>query len=162
MNTTLLLVLGLAIIIALSAYATSLLLKLKKQDQLQRQQQKLAIDKRNANIFENVETLCLAGIQGQCDLSEISIRLCNILDYVQGEKRVDIQSEYPALYELFTIVDPMARGDDRSALPKKQRMQETLTRHKAESRLQDSIIDELKQIRIQLSGSNEQIAIKMV
>ncbi|KAB2116031.1 DUF2489 domain-containing protein [Vibrio alginolyticus] len=144
MNVTLLAIAGVVIIIALASYAGYLLLQLKKQKELQLKHQKLAIDKRNANIFENVHTLCQAGIQGQCDLSEISIRVYNIMDYVQGEDRVDFDKTYPAISELYHIVKDMARGEERQQLAKKERMQQNLTRHKAESRLTDAIIEELK------------------
>ncbi len=144
MNVTLLAIAGAVIIIALASYAGYLLLQLKKQKELQLKHQKLAIDKRNANIFENVHTLCQAGIQGQCDLSEISIRVYNIMDYVQGEDRIDFDATYPAISELYHTVKDMARGEDRQQLAKKERMQQNLTRHKAEQRLTDAIIEELK------------------
>ncbi len=54
MNVTLLAIAGGAIILGLASYAGYLLLKLKKQKELQLQHQKLAIEKRNANIFESV------------------------------------------------------------------------------------------------------------
>lgn len=95
-------------------------------------------------FFENVHTLCQAGIQGQCDLSEISIRVYCIMDYVQGENRVNFDEVYPAISELYHIVKDMARGEDRQQLAKKERMQQNLTRQKAESRLTDAIIEELK------------------
>ncbi len=141
MNVTLLAIAGAVIIIALASYAGYLLLQLKKQKELQLKHQKLAIDKRNANIFENVHTLCQAGIQGQCDLSEISIRVYNIMDYVQGEDRIDFDTTYPAISELYHTVKDMARGEDRQQLAKKERMQQNLTRHKAEQRLTDAIIE---------------------
>ncbi len=90
------------------------MLQLKKQKELQQQHQALAIEKRNANIFENVNILCMAGIQGQCDLSEISIRVYCIMDYVQGENRVDFDREYPATAELYYIVKDMPRGEAAS------------------------------------------------
>lgn len=76
----------------------------EKQQALQRQQQQLAIEKRNANIFDSVNILCMAGIQGQCDLSEISIRVYCIMDYVQGEQRINFEQEYPAISELYHVV----------------------------------------------------------
>ncbi|MCK8064882.1 DUF2489 domain-containing protein [Vibrio sp. 1CM7H] len=162
MNVTLLAIAGVVIIIALASYAGYLLLKLKKQKELQLKHQKLAIDKRNANIFENVHTLCQAGIQGQCDLSEISIRVYNIMDYVQGEDRVDFDKTYPAISELYHIVKDMARGEERQQLAKKERMQQNLTRHKAESRLTDAIIEELKVLQKNVQPLNNQINIQMI
>ncbi|EGR0265314.1 DUF2489 domain-containing protein [Vibrio alginolyticus] len=162
MNVTLLAIAGVVIIIALASYAGYLLLQLKKQKELQLKHQKLAIDKRNANIFENVHTLCQAGIQGQCDLSEISIRVYNIMDYVQGEDRVDFDKTYPAISELYHIVKDMARGEERQQLAKKERMQQNLTRHKAESRLTDAIIEELKMLQKNVQPLNNQINIQMI
>ncbi|MDW3136184.1 DUF2489 domain-containing protein [Vibrio sp. 1288] len=162
MNVTLLAIAGVVIIVALASYAGYLLLQLKKQKELQLKHQKLAIDKRNANIFENVHTLCQAGIQGQCDLSEISIRVYNIMDYVQGEDRVDFDKTYPAISELYHIVKDMARGEERQKLAKKERMQQNLTRHKAESRLTDAIIEELKVLQKNVQPLNNQINIQMI
>ncbi|WP_274023300.1 DUF2489 domain-containing protein [Vibrio parahaemolyticus] len=162
MNVTLLAFAGAVIIIALASYAGYLLLQLKKQKELQLKHQKLAIDKRNANIFENVHTLCQAGIQGQCDLSEISIRVYCIMDYVQGENRVNFDEVYPAISELYHIVKDMARGEDRQQLAKKERMQQNLMRQKAESRLTDAIIEELKVLQKNVQPLNNQINIQML
>ncbi len=162
MNVTLLAIAGAVTIIALASYAGYLLLQLKKQKELQLKHQKLAIEKRNANIFENVHTLCQAGIQGQCDLSEISIRVYCIMDYVQGEDRVDFDKTYPAISELYHIVKDMARGEDRQQLAKKQRMQQNLTRQKAESRLTEAIIEELEMLQKNVQPLNKQINIQMI
>ena len=162
MNVTLLAIAGAVIIIALASYAGYLLLQLKKQKELQLKHQKLAIDKRNANIFENVHTLCQAGIQGQCDLSEISIRVYCIMDYVQGEDRIDFDKTYPAISELYHIVKDMARGEDRQQLAKKERMQQTLARQKAESRLTELIVKELELLKKNVQPLNNQINIQMI
>ena len=162
MNVTLLAVVGGVIVLGLASYAGYLLLQLKKQKELQEQHKKLAIEKRNANIFESVHTLCLAGIQGQCDLSEISIRLYNIMDYVQGEERVDFDKAYPATSELFHIVKDMERGEERQSMVKKERMKQNLQRQKAEARLENAIIEELKQLQKQIKPLNNQINIQMI
>ncbi|SDH55173.1 Protein of unknown function [Vibrio xiamenensis] len=162
MNVTLLAIAGGIIILGLASYAGYLLLQLKKQKQLQQQHQTLAIQKRNANIFDSVNTLCLAGIQGQCDLSEISIRVYNIMDYVQGEDRVDFDQEFPATSELYHIVKDMPRGEERQNMVKKERMQHNLMRHKAETRLNDAIIDELKALQQRVQPLNNQINIQLI
>lgn len=153
---------GGAVIIGLASYAGYLLLQLKKQRELQQKHQKLAIDKRNANIFESVDTICLATIQGQCELSEAAIRLYNIMDYVQGESRVDFDQSYPALSELFHVVKDMPRGEARQGMNKQQRMRDNLTRHKAEGRLEAVIIEEVKQLQQHVKPLNNQISIKTV
>ncbi|WP_165312606.1 DUF2489 domain-containing protein [Vibrio ziniensis] len=162
MNVTLLVIVGAAIILGLASYAGYLLLQLKKQKTLQQQHQFLAIEKRNANIFESVNILCMAGIQGQCDLSEISIRVYNIMDYVQGEARVDFDAEYPAISELYHIVKDMPRGEARQGMAKQERMKHNLTRQKAEGRLNDTIIEELHALKKRVQPLNNQIAIQMV
>ncbi|WP_100753217.1 DUF2489 domain-containing protein [Vibrio salilacus] len=162
MNVTLLAIAGGAIILGLTVYAGYLLLQLKKQKDLQLQHHQLAIEKRNANIFESVSVLCLAGIQEQCDLSEISIRVYNIMDYVQGEDRVDFDQEFPATSELFHIVKDMPRGEERQQLDKQQRMKHNLERHKAEARLQQDIIEELKRLQKKIQPLNNQINIQMI
>ena len=162
MNVTLLAIAGGIIILGLGSYAGYLLLQVKKQTELQKQHKALAIEKRNANIFDNVNTLCLAGIQGQCDLSEISIRVYNIMDFVQGDERVDFDAEYPATSELYHVVKDMARGEERQNLPKRERMKQNLTRQKAESRLNESIIEELKQLQKKVKPLNNQINIQII
>ncbi len=162
MNVTLLVIVGAAIIVGLASYAGYLLLQLKKQTKLQQQHQALAIEKRNANIYESVDVLCLAGIQGQCDLSEISIRVYCIMDYVQGDERVDFDKEYPAISELYHIVKDMPRGDARQDMDKQQRMKHNLDRQKAESRLNDAIIEELQTLKSRVQPMNNQITIQMV
>lgn len=92
MNLTVLAIVGCLIVAGLAIYAGYLLVKLKQQKALVAKHRELAIEKRNANIFENVNTLCMVGIQGQCDLSEISIRVYCIMDYVQGEQRIDFEN----------------------------------------------------------------------
>ncbi|MFV0574235.1 MAG: DUF2489 domain-containing protein [Vibrio sp.] len=162
MSIMLLSIVGAIIIIALASYAGFLLIKVKKQKELVEIQQQQAIKKRNANIFENVQTLCLAGIQEQCDLSEIVIRVYCIMDYVQGEDRVDFSQDFPAIFELYETVKDMARGDDRQNLEKQDRMKETLERKKAEARLADDIIEELKQLKTRVAPLNDQIPIRMI
>ena len=118
MYVTLFAIVGGLIILGLASYAGYLLLQIRKQKRLQEKAMERAIAKRNANIFESVNTLCLAGIQGQCDLSELSIRVYCILDYVQGQHRIDVEKEYPALFELYQAVKDMARGEARQELIK--------------------------------------------
>lgn len=162
MNVTLLAIVGGGILVCLGTYAGYLLFQVKKQQELQLRHQQLAIEKRNANIYDSVNTLCLAGIQGQCDLSEISIRVYSIMDYVQGKERIDFDERFPATSELYHIVKEMARGEGRQALAKQERMKQTLARQKAEARLQDAIIEELKVLQSNIKPLNNQINIQMV
>ena len=154
MSVTIMVIIGGLIILGLISYAAYLWLQVSKQKQQQSDAKNRAISKRNANIFDSVNTLCLAGIQGQCDLSEISIRVYCILDYVQGEQRIDVQKEYPALFELYNIVKDMARGDARQKLAKQDRMRQTLERQKAEARLNDEVVKNLQKLQGQIEPLN--------
>lgn len=162
MSTALFAVVGAIIIIALASYAGFLLIQLKKQKQLIQIQQQGAIEQRNTNIFENVHTLCMTGIQQQCDLSEIVIRVVCIMDYVQGEQRVDFSADYPAINELYHSVKDMARGEARQTLNKQDRMKQTLIRQKTESRLTTAILVELARLKQNIQPLNKKIDIKMV
>lgn len=150
MSVTILLIVGGLIILGLASYAVHLLRQVNKQKQLEQQVMNIAVAKRNANIFDSVNTLCFAGIQGQCDLSEVSIRIYCILDYIQGDDRIDVEKQYPALYELYDIVKDMARGDARQELAKQDRMKQTLARQKAEARLAEDMIEDLKKLQVQI------------
>ncbi|WP_413285454.1 DUF2489 domain-containing protein [Vibrio sp. MA40-2] len=150
MSVTIMVIIGGLIILGLISYAAYLWLQVSKQKQQQSNAKNKAISKRNGNIFDSVNTLCLAGIQGQCDLSEISIRVFCILDYVQGEQRIDVQKEYPALFELYDIVKDMARGEARQKLAKQDRMRQTLERQKAEARLNDEVVKNLQKLQDQI------------
>ncbi|MDD9156075.1 DUF2489 domain-containing protein [Aliivibrio sp. S4TY2] len=161
-TVTLLALLGGAIILALAGYAGSLLMKLKKQKELQEQHRKLAIQKRNANIFENVVLLCQAGMQEQCDHSELAIRLYCIMDYLQEDDRIDVEKDYPTLSELYHVVKDMPRGDARQELAKQDRMKDNLIRTKAEARLQDAIKEEIQQLHDRIKPQNQKIDIKMI
>ena len=161
-TVTLLALFGGAIILALAGYAGSLLVKLKKQKELQEQHRKLAIQKRNANIFENVVLLCQAGLQEQCDFSELAIRLYCIMDYLQDDDRINVEADYPALSELYHVVKDMARGDERQTLAKQDRMKDNLVRTKAEARLQDAMKEEIQQLHDRVKPLNQKIDIKMI
>ncbi len=162
MNLTVLVIVGCLIVAGLAIYAGYLLVKLKQQKALVAKHRELAIEKRNANIFENVNTLCMVGVQGQCDLSEISIRVYCIMDYVQGEQRIDFDKQFPAISELYHIVKDMPRGESRQEMPKKERMQQNLERIKAESRLEDDIVRELTTLKNMIQPLNQQIQVQMV
>ncbi|OEE71171.1 coproporphyrinogen III oxidase [Enterovibrio norvegicus FF-33] len=140
------LALGGAIILGLAIYAGWLLAKLRHQTKLQAAQMDAATKKRNLKIIESVDVIAMATLQEQCDFSEAAIRLFMIMDHLQGEKRVDYPTRYPALYELYDVVKDMPRGDARKAIDKKERMRDNMVRMKTEARLQQAIHTELEEI----------------
>lgn len=140
------LALGGAIILGLAGYAGWLLAKLRQQTKMQERAMNEAIKQRNLKIIESVDVIAMATLQEQCDLSEAAIRLYMIMDHLQGDKRVDFPTRFPALYELYDVVKDMPRGDARKQIEKRDRMRFDMERMKAESRLQQAIHTELEEI----------------
>ncbi|WP_025674034.1 DUF2489 domain-containing protein [Salinivibrio socompensis] len=138
--------LGALIILALSVYAGILLARLKRQTALQAEMEEAAIKKRNDKIIESVDVIAFAALKDQCDLSEAAIRLYMIMDHLQGEKRVEFDSRYPALFELYEAVKDTPRGDARKTLKKNERMRLDFDRAKHEARLEQTIKVELAEI----------------
>ncbi|NUY57059.1 coproporphyrinogen III oxidase [Salinivibrio sp. MA351] len=138
--------LGALIILALSVYAGTLLARLKRQTALQAEMEEAAIKKRNDKIIESVDVIAFAALKDQCDLSEAAIRLYMIMDHLQGEKRVEFDSRYPALFELYEAVKDTPRGDARKTLKKNERMRLDFDRAKHEARLEQAIKAELAEI----------------
>lgn len=140
--------LGCAIILALAIYAGWLLAKLHHQTKTQKMAMQDAIEQRNVKIIESVDVIALATLQEQCDLSEAAIRLYMIMTHLQGDKEINFSERFPALYELFDTVKDMPRGCARKKLPKPERMRHDMERIKAESRLEQTINNELETILI--------------
>jgi hypothetical protein len=138
--------LGALIILALSVYAGTLLARLKRQTALQAEMEEAAIKKRNDKIIESVDVIAFAALKDQCDLSEAAIRLYMIMDHLQGEKRVEFDSRYPALFELYEAVKDTPRGDARKTLKKNERMRLDFDRANHEARLEQAIKAELAEI----------------
>lgn len=141
-----LMALGSAIILGLAGYAGWLLAKLQHQTKMQKNAIKDAISQRNLKIIESVNVIAKATLQQQCDLSEAAIRLYMIMGHLDGDKRVEFSTRFPALYELYEVVKDMPRGDDRKGIQKKDRMRLDMTRMKAEARLQSLSYAELEDI----------------
>ncbi len=144
---------GAGVIVGLSTYAGHLLWQVRQQQRRHRlflekaeETKQAQLAARNANILESVNVIALAGRQQQCDLSEVAIRLYKLMEVLQGEKHIDFSQRYPALFELYTLVKDMPRGEARQQQAKPERMQNNLIRLKAESRLQSSIEQELDAI----------------
>ena len=141
-------IVGIAIILALASYAGWLLSKLYKQNQQRQQLMQAAIVKRNSKIVESVNIIALAALQKQCDLSEAAIRLYMIMDQLQGSMQLAFPTRFPALFELYQVVENMPRGEARKKMAKHDRMKADFARMDAEARLEAAILPELEEILI--------------
>lgn len=148
MSITLFMIIGGVIIVGLAMYAGYLFAMLHRQNKHQQETlASLGFEVRNDRIFDSVVTLCAVGIQGQCDLSEICIRLYSLVKCLQGSRKLSMDDEFPSISELYHIVKDMSRAEERQALPKNERMKQNLKRLKAESRLADDITEELTRLK---------------
>lgn len=134
--------LGFVVIAGLAWYATSLLLQLKKQQEAQKAQQaeaKKKIAERNKNIAESVDTIVAAMLEGQCDYSEGSIRLCVLLDHMQFEDGTKARNTYPEMHAFYDKIKHMPTHKQRAELSKKERMKQDVERMKYEAQSQPII-----------------------
>lgn len=132
-----LIILAVLILLSMAGYALSLFFKLRKQNQ-QLQQAK---NKRFQRVIESIVIISKAMRSEQCDFSEGVLRLKPLLD-VLGKKL----SIFPAMWELYQVVEDMPILDARKGLKRNERMKLDLTRESKEAELEDKIKNELNQL----------------
>jgi len=148
-------VVGLVIIAGLSWYAVKLLLQLKQQSAAQKVQQQQALvqkEKKNRNLVESIDTIAMAMLQGQCDYSEGTIRICVLLDHMQLEPVQNFNAAFPALHEFYEKIKDMATHKARAALPNNERMRQDMKRLTWENEAKDDIETELSTLREKLAS----------
>jgi hypothetical protein len=146
---TLLAAVSVVIILGLAFYAGILISRIKmhseqneqRQKQLQAEQQQ-----RNAKICESIRIIARATVQKQCNLSEAAIRLTILLETLLVDKAIDIESEYPALSELFAKVKNMPTHELRKKVAIKELKELDKQRLLFETELEERIIKEASQL----------------
>ena len=136
--TEVLFLVGGSIVVAMLLYLIRLwrILNQQQRDILQAQQQ------RQERLKESIEIIAKAMLSGDCDLSEGVLRLKMLLEPLG---RVKLQA-YPAMFELYQVVQDMPTHEARKQLTKKERMRQDLTRESAEAKLESQIKLELPQL----------------
>ncbi|PJG85109.1 DUF2489 domain-containing protein [Conservatibacter flavescens] len=134
---TILAIIGTIIIVGMGFYAVKLLLALRKQNQAFQQARLERINR----LTESITIIAQAMQNKECNHSEGVIRLRMLLEPL-GKKL----NQYPAMYELFTVVQDMPTHEARRELIKKDRMRLDLTRESAEAKLEENIMLELRQL----------------
>lgn len=148
-------IVGLLIIAALSWYAVKLLLQLKQQktvQQAQQQQTQIQREEKNRNLADSIDTIAMAMIQGQCDYSEGTIRICVLLDHMQLEPAQNFKTTFPALHNFYDKIKDMATHKARAALPNNERMRQDMKRLTWESEAKPEIETELPKLRENLAS----------
>ena len=129
-------ILAVLILLSMVGYAVYLWAKVKNQQALERELRKQAEEEQKARferIFESVEVIAYAVRTEQCDPSEGVLRLKPLLD-VLGHKL----SNYPAMWELYELVQDMAILEER--------MRQDLAREAKEAELFEQIQAECGQL----------------
>ena len=139
-----LIILAVLILLSMVGYAVYLWAKVKNQQALEQELRKQAKEEQKARferIFESVEVIAHAVRTEQCNPSEGVLRLKPLLD-VLGHKLLN----YPAMWELYELVQDMAILEERKALKRNERMRQDLAREAKEAELFEQIQAECGQL----------------
>ncbi len=77
---------------------------------------------RKTRISESVRIISGAMLRDDCDISEGSIRLVNLLTAIPISEPRDWSVQYPSLYDFYGKIKHMPIMDARKTLTKKERM----------------------------------------
>ncbi|MBN6069266.1 DUF2489 domain-containing protein [Aggregatibacter actinomycetemcomitans] len=133
----LLLIAAVCIVAGMIGYAVYLLLALQKQ----KKALQLARQNRINRIKESLEIIAKAMLNGDCNLSEGVLRLKMLLEPVGMALK-----NYPAMWQLYEMVEGMPTHDARKELKKNERMRLDLRRESAEAELESKIKLELHRL----------------
>ncbi|QEH44405.1 DUF2489 domain-containing protein [Aggregatibacter actinomycetemcomitans] len=133
----LLLIAAVCIVAGMIGYAVYLLLALQKQ----KKALQLARQNRINRIKESLEIIAKVMLNGDCNLSEGVLRLKMLLEPVGMALK-----NYPAMWQLYEMVEDMPTHDARKELKKNERMRLDLRRESAEAELESKIKLELHRL----------------
>ncbi|TYA37505.1 DUF2489 domain-containing protein [Aggregatibacter actinomycetemcomitans] len=133
----LLLIAAVCIVAGMIGYAVYLLLALQKQKKVLQ----LARQNRINRIKESLEIIAKAMLNGDCNLSEGVLRLKMLLEPVGMALK-----NYPAMWQLYEMVEGMPTHNARKELKKNERMRLDLRRESAEAELESKIKLELHRL----------------
>lgn len=129
------LVIGILVIGALAFYAGRLLAQLRRQ---QRKHDEV-VAQRNENLYESIYTIALAMQQGQCPLSEGSIRLSVLLDHLSLSPPKKFDTTYPAIHTMHERIKHMPTHEARKQYPRKEIRQMDTEREGYEAEMENEI-----------------------
>ncbi|WP_233119325.1 DUF2489 domain-containing protein [Aggregatibacter actinomycetemcomitans] len=133
----LLLIAAVCIVAGMIGYAVYLLLALQKQ----KKALQLARQNRINRIKESLEIIAKAMLNSDCNLSEGVLRLKMLLEPVGMALK-----NYPAMWQLYEMVEGMPTHNARKELKKNERMRLDLRRESAEAELESKIKLELHRL----------------
>ncbi len=147
MTTTTLAVLGGLVVLALVLYAAWLFYRLHQQRE---RQQDVARQHQNENQrmheerMRSVELLCIATLDGDCNLSEACIRLHHLLAYYPGLQR---EAPVTLIASMYAEVADFATHDARQALPADELARQDEVRADVEARYRGDMFSQLRVLK---------------
>lgn len=147
MNTTVLIVIGIALLIIakLAFVAFHLWRKVWQQQAEQELIAENAVKKSQENqayIIESIQVICKTLINEEMNLSEGAIRLKVLADNFNFSE--EERSKFKVIESLYELVSDLDTHEVRKKLPKKDRMRQDLQREKAETKYQKQFIGDVK------------------
>lgn len=136
------LLVGILIIAGLAYYAGSLLARLRQQ----RRVRDTAIAKRNANLYESIETISLAMQQEQCPLSEGALRVAVLLDHLAIPDEHNFERAYPTIHEMYNRIKHMPTHEGRKQYPRKEIRKMDEEREGYETELESGIQEDVSKL----------------
>lgn len=152
---------GFAIIITLAIVAFKLLKQLKQQTLAQKkaaQKKNQALQNHDQKVLSSVIIIVRAMKEEQCDLAEGCWRLSVLLDSLKLSE--ELQSQFPAIYDLYNGIKHMPILDARKKLTKKERMKLDFERMKLEANLADSIRNDIELLHQYANERRTQLTIE--
>ena len=143
-----LIILAVLVLISMTVYAISLFMKLNHQQK----QLKQAKNARYLNILDSIDVIARAMLVEQCGFSEGVLRLKPLLD-VLGKKL----SQFPAMWELYQVVESMPILEERKTLKRNERMKLDLEREAKEAELTEQIKTELQQLLAEMEQFKQEL-----
>jgi hypothetical protein len=132
------------IVICLAFYAGRLLFLLNLQTKRQQQVRLVRIE----SIIQSIQTIAAATEQGQCNISEASIRICRLIAALPVKEIVDYNSAFPAIHELTNRIEDLATHESRKELSKSERKGQDKIREQHEAELRDEVFKEVKKLKL--------------
>ncbi len=133
---------ALGLIIPLLGYAVFLqwdqLKSIKKDKEKQKQELMAKFQEKQNDLKESLRIISLATIQEQCEVSEASLRMANLLPSYDG---IDHKSEeIKAVFDLYEAIKDLNYLEARNALNINQRFAEDKIRYAAEEKFKAEVL----------------------
>jgi hypothetical protein len=133
---------ALGLLIPLLGYAVFLqwgqLNTLKKEKEDRKKAYIQQYNDRQSSLKESLRIISMAAIQGQCEISEASLRMAKLLplfDQIDHD-----HSDYQALFELYNDIKNLKYLEERNALNINQRFAEDKMRYAAEDKHKEEML----------------------